>query len=83
MQRPTPEEAKKRFDALAKYREEIDQMFGESLDWDYNSDRKQNYVRSWIEKGVMEKEDWREIQEELVDRMVRLEKAVRPYIPEL
>jgi hypothetical protein len=74
----------KRFEILQGKREEIEAAFGEPLEWDFKEDRKQHYIRSWSNIGGLDNEDlWPAIQNDLVDRMARLEKSLSPYIASL
>jgi hypothetical protein len=74
----------KRFNSLLSKKKEIEAAFGEPLEWDFKENRKQHYIRSWSKIGGIENEDkWPEIQNDLVNRMIRLEKAFRPYIASL
>ncbi len=74
----------KRFKALKANKEEIESLFGEPLDWDFKDTRKQQYIRSRCSIGGLSNEDkWPKIQNDLVDRMIRLEKALREYITSL
>jgi hypothetical protein len=81
---PDPGLTQRRFQALNAKKEEIEAKFGEALEWDFNENRKQHYIRSWTKIGGIENEDqWPAIQNDLVSRMVRLEKALRPYLASL
>lgn len=74
----------KRFNALFDKKEQIEKQFGEPLEWDYKENRKQQYIRSLSSLGGLSNEDkWNEIQDDLVSRMMKLEKALRVYIPTL
>jgi len=74
----------KRFNILKAKKEEIESAFGEPLEWDCKENRIQHYIRSWTKIGGIEDEDqWPVIQNDLVDRMIRLEKALRPYLASL
>lgn len=78
---PTAETNKKRFDKLTLQKKEIEASFGEALVWDYKDDRKQQYIRSLCPLGGIEDEEkWSAIQTDLIERMIRLEKALRPHI---
>ncbi len=75
---------KKRFDKLALHKKQIEKSFGESLSWEFSNERKQQYIRSNCPYGGIEDDNkWGRIQSDLVDRMIRLEKALRPYINDL
>lgn len=75
---------KARFDKLLAHKEEIEQKFGESLNWDFNDSRKQQYIRTSCPIGGLDiEEKWADIQKDLVQRLVKLEKAIGPYINSL
>lgn len=75
---------KRRFQALQEKKREIEAVFGEPLNWEYKEGRKYQYIRSHTSIGGLKDEDkWPEIQEDLVNRMIRLERAMRDYIKAL
>lgn len=81
---PDPEVNLKRFRSLLARKEQIEASFGEPLDWDLKDSRKTQTIRSLTKIGGLDNEDiWPEIQKDLVDRMVRLEKALREHIAQL
>ena len=81
---PDGELNKKRYDYLFSKKEQIEKEYGEPLEWNYKKGRQQHYFRSWSQVGGLENEEnWSKIQHDLVDRMTRLEKVVRPYLVEL
>lgn len=81
---PDPKVNLKRFQALEAKKEEIEASFGEPLDWDYKDTRKQQYIRSSSKTGgLFNEEIWPKVQNDLVDRMVRIEKALRKHIASL
>jgi hypothetical protein len=70
-----------RFNSLLKKKEDVEKVFSGELTWDFNDNRKQQYIRSIIAiGGVGNREKWSEIHEDMIDRLVRLEKALRPHI---
>jgi len=72
---------KTRFDLLFEHKDDIEQKFGESLEWDFNPSRKQQYIKTDSPVGNLDDEDkWDIIQNDMTDRFVRLEKAIRNYI---
>ncbi len=76
-----PEICKKRLEALQTKRREIEAAFGEELDWHYKEGSPQYNIRSWIIiGGLKDEEKWPEIQNDMVNRMIRLEKALRNHI---
>ncbi len=73
-----------RYEKLFAKKKEIEDAFGESLDWDFKETRKQSYVRKIFKKGGLEDEEkWPEIQSQMVDCFVRLEKALSPHLQNL
>lgn len=81
---PNFEINKDRFDKLSSMKEIIENAFGGPLNWDFNENRKQQYIRSTCPYGGIEQDDkWSEIQDDMIDRIVRLEKAIGPHIKSL
>jgi hypothetical protein len=78
---PSPGINKNRIETLISKKEEIEELFGESLIWDIEDDRKHQYLRSYCPLGGLDDDDiWTEIQNDLVERLIRFEKVLRPYI---
>jgi len=74
---PEKEVNQKRFSALKNHKEIIEKKFGEPLLWEYKEDRKQQYIRTTCPLGGLGQEDkWQAIQEDLIDRLIRLECAL-------
>lgn len=68
---------------LLGFRKEIELAFGGPLDWDIRPDRKaKQYLRAFvpIKATKLNRAQWPEIQRNLVDRMLRLQRAVTPYL---
>ena len=81
---PDYEVNKTRYETLLTQKDEIEQKFGELLNWDFSDSRKQQYIRTICPLGGLDdEENWEEIQKDLVDRLVRLEKAIGPQIKSL
>lgn len=81
---PTAEANQKRFEALHARRDEIEKSFGEALLWDFKEGRKQQYVKSRCPIGGLEQEaKWQSIQEDLVDRLIRMESTFRNAIRQI
>lgn len=72
---------KKIFDTLYAKREEIESIFGESLDWDYKEGRRACRIE-WRcnEAGLKDEEKWDYLQDKMIDAMIRLEKALKNHI---
>jgi hypothetical protein len=78
------EENKHIFDALYTRREEIEQVFGDRLEWQRLDDRRASRIRYLIPSGGLKDQDrWPEIQERMIDAMIRLERALAPTIRKL
>ncbi|MBN1574497.1 MAG: DUF4268 domain-containing protein [Deltaproteobacteria bacterium] len=73
------------FDKLFESKENIEESFNGSLEWQRLDDRKASRIRKKILLGgYRDNEDkWPEIYENLVDAMIRLEKSFDPYIKKL
>ena len=75
---------KARYEKLLAQKDDIEQKFGEPLNWDFNDSRKQQYIRTTCPIcGLDNEEKWADIQKDLIDRLVRLEKAIGPHIKSL
>lgn len=75
---------KSRYEKLFTHKENIEQIFGEPIDWDFNDSRKQQYIRTTCPIGGLDNEEqWADIQNDLINRLVRLEKAIGPHISSL
>ena len=77
----SPEINRKRFEYLVSKKKEIEESFGDLLIWDFKEIRKQHYIKSLCPFGGFDDEDnWTIIHKDLVERLIRFEKALRPYI---
>lgn len=79
------EQNKQIFDSLFKRKEEIEEVFGDALDWERLESKRACRIRKRITVGGYrdEEDKWPKIQEAMIDAMMRLEKALRPYINKL
>ena len=72
------------YEYLQNLKVEIEENFGEPLDWDYRTNRKQHYIRSWCKiGGLKDKNKWDEIQKDLVNKMKSMVDSIGPYIQQL
>ena len=72
------EEPDEIYEKLLNDREGIEKRFGEALIWDRVEGRRVCRIKSICKIGGLKNEDsWDQIQEDLIDRMVRLEGALR------
>jgi len=78
-------EANKRyFDRLYEHKEAIEQAFGAPLEWLRLDDKRASRIAYSIKKGRLRDEGtWPELQEAMIDAMIRLEKALAPHIRSL
>ena len=77
-------ESKAIFDTLAESRDAIEATFGESLEWQRLDARRACRIKKDIDLGGYRDEDkWAQIHDAMIDAMIRLEKALKPYIARL
>jgi hypothetical protein len=82
--RASTEENKILFDALYKHREEIDKAFGDKLSWERHDDLKKSSVAFYKQgQNYFNEEEWPDIIAFLIEYVNRLEKAVKPFLPEI
>ncbi len=79
------EENKAIFDKLIRSRKRIETTFGDELEWQRLDDRRACRIRKLFAYGGYreEEEKWPELQDALIDAMVRLEKAFKPHVAKL
>mgnify|MGYP006272408393 CR=1 FL=1 len=79
-----PEMNKKRFDILYGKKEEIEEALQVNLEWNFKENRKQQYVRFKCTSGGLDDEEkWTEIQNEMVEKLCRMEGVFGPFINSL
>ncbi len=78
-------ENKKIFEQLLSEKPSVEEAFGEPLEWEGLEGRRACRISKIISAGGYrdEEEKWPEIHKEMIDAMIRLEKALRPYISNL
>jgi len=75
---------KARFDWLRERREELEEANGGALDWHRCDNLIKSYLAREFEGGYRDDpEQWSAIQDRMIDAMARLERAVRPHMPQL
>ena len=72
---------KLRFDQLYKNKEKIETDFGGKLNWERLDDRRASRISFKFEGiGLKDKDKWDDLQNRMIDTMIRMEKAFRKYI---
>ena len=73
------------FDALSEHRVDIEEAFGEPLEWNLLEGRKKCSIKKNLVAGGYraDREAWPEIQDSMIDAMTRLEEAVKSRIAAL
>lgn len=72
---------KEQFALLYQHKDEIEDRFGGQLVWQLLPNRKASRIKYEIsDYGVKDRERWNELQDQLIDAMIKLEKAFRPII---
>jgi hypothetical protein len=72
------------FDTLAESKEQIEAEFGQQLEWLRLEGKRACRIKRDIDLGGYRDEDkWPQIQDAMIDAMIRLEKALKPHIARL
>ena len=80
----TDEENKTIFDTLFASKDNIEAIFGGPLEWQRLESKRACRIRKEFEMGGYRDEArWPEIQDTMIDAMIRLEKALKPHIAKL
>ncbi len=75
------EENKKIFDKFYEHKDEIEKIFGGKLNWQRLDNRRASRIcKLYNNVGLNEKEKWDKLQNEMIDDMIKLEKAFKKYI---
>ncbi|OGG83620.1 hypothetical protein A3I46_03815 [Candidatus Kaiserbacteria bacterium RIFCSPLOWO2_02_FULL_54_13] len=75
---------KARFDTLESRKKEIETAFGGPLVWQRLDHRRASRIKTPdYPGGIKDKTSWPEVQEKMIDAMIRLKKALDPYIRKL
>lgn len=75
---------KRRFESLCANKDNIEEAFEGDLNWISSEGRRSTLIHKKVtEYGLRDTEKWDEIQNTMVDAMIRLEKALKPYIVKL
>lgn len=75
---------KQLFDKLYSHKERIEEVFGDNLEWQRLNDKRASRIRYLIEDfGLVDEDNWQELQKKMIEAMVRLQKAFNPEINRL
>jgi len=78
------EENKKIFDQLFNHKDEIENSFGEKLEWKRLDDRRASRILKVYEyTGLNDREKWNRLQADMIDDMIKFQKAFIKYIQNL
>lgn len=78
------EENKKIFDELFSHKNEIEESFGDKLDWERLDDRRASRISKRFRYAALDDKDkWDKLQNDMIDGMIRFEKATKKFINEL
>ncbi|GAG45527.1 unnamed protein product, partial [marine sediment metagenome] len=78
------EENERIFDQLGYSQKEIEKDYGDSLNFERLKGRRACRIAERLDLGgYRDEERWPEIQEAMIDAMIRLEKALKPHIRRL
>ncbi len=77
-------ENKQIFDQLHKYRQDIENAFDSQLSWQRLDGKRACRICTIIKNDGWKNEDkWTELHEEMINSMIQLEKALKPFIAKL
>ena len=71
------------FDQLFEHQAEIETTFGGKLEWQSLEGKRACRIRKKLESGGYRDENWETIHEDMAENMIRLEKALGPFIKKL
>mgnify|MGYP000120728751 CR=1 FL=1 len=78
------ERNKEIFDRFYAEKEDIEREFGDELEWRRLDEKRSSKItKTVINKGLRDEESWDEIQDKMIDAMIRLEAAFRNRIMKL
>lgn len=74
---------KRHFDALHGLRDQIEAAFGDPLVWERMDNNKLSRIRCILPGSLDDEAQWPLLQANLIDAMIRLDAALRPYLDAL
>lgn len=77
------EKNKERFDKLFKHKNEIEKLFGDTLNWERLNTKRACRISQIYENGLKNVEYWSQLQEIMVVKMITFQKSIEKYLLEL
>lgn len=75
---------KRIFEELLKNKDKIEDIYGGPLSWELLENKRACRIAAYFENGGYRDGDtWEKVADELIDAMIRLEKALSPFISKL
>ena len=75
---------KSAFDTLGANKSKIEAVFGHSPVWERLDDKRASAIRFSIDQaGLRDKDNWPELQDYMIEMMIKFEKAFQPFIREI
>jgi hypothetical protein len=70
---------------LSKNKAEINKAFRHPLVWENSDNKKVSIIKYYLnaKSGLQDKDKWPELQDQMIEAMIELEKAFRPFIQQL
>lgn len=82
--RESEEENKTIFKELFKEKENIEKVYGKALDWQSLEGKRACRIKDVVEGGYRDAEEkWPDIHKNMIEKMIQLNKALKPYIQKL
>jgi len=73
-----------RFDKLYRYKDKIERILGEKLSWERLNNARASRIAIYFEDGgLRNKEKWDNLQDKMINAMVRIENVFKEYIQHL
>ncbi len=72
------------FDTLSKNKSKIEEVFGDSLLWERMDNNRASVIRFIFDQsGLQDKDKWSELQDLMIDSMIKFQLAFRPYLQKI
>jgi hypothetical protein len=81
--RDSEEDNMRIFEVLRANRERIEAAYGGPLEWQPLEGRRACRIRQNVKGGYQDQERWPEVQDAMIDAMIRFEQALKPHVDQL